>query len=97
MPLRTQTDTLVAELNTAAPLQADDHGLAVHRLEPPLEMLDDIPGNDLGPLLDADGRFEACSLVLSFPLRSISSPPAASSNSKADLRLSAVVERAPGE
>ncbi|MCU0833976.1 MAG: hypothetical protein MUC77_06005, partial [Chromatiaceae bacterium] len=53
-----QLHDLAVQLYADAPAHADDHRLAVHCLEPPLEVLDDVPGHHRQPLLRADHRLE---------------------------------------
>ena len=53
-----QLHQLAVQLHADAPAHADDHRLAVHRLEPLLEVLDDVPGHQRQPLLGADHRLE---------------------------------------
>ena len=61
VPLRSEDDDLAVELDGDAPAHADDHRLAVHRLEPLLEVRDKVGSNQahapVGPDHGLEGRF----------------------------------------
>jgi hypothetical protein len=60
VPLRSQRDDLLVELDADATAHADDHPLPVHRGEAGFEVLDEITGDELQAVLRADDRFELC-------------------------------------
>ena len=49
MPVRTQASQLAVEVDTDAAAHADDHRLAVHGLDAPVEMRDDVLGDEPEP------------------------------------------------
>ena len=58
VPRRAQARQLAVEVDADAPAHADHHRLAVHRLLPALEVLDDVSGDEGDALPGADNRFE---------------------------------------
>ena len=54
VPVRAQPYQLTVQLYADTPAHAHHHRLAVHRLQPLLEVFDDVPGDDLQALLGAD-------------------------------------------
>src|SRR5690606_11506027 len=64
LPLGPQLQDLVVELDAYPPAHAHDHGLAFHRLEALLEVLDDVARHDLQPLLRSHDRLELRPLAL---------------------------------
>ena len=58
MPFRAQLSEGVIQINANSAAHADDHGLAVHRREPALPVLDEIGSHQLHPFLGADQSFE---------------------------------------
>ncbi|HWQ39369.1 MAG TPA: hypothetical protein VNM24_12315 [Burkholderiales bacterium] len=55
---RTELHQLPVQLDADAAAHADDHRLAVHRLAPLLEVLDDVACHELEPPRSADDGFE---------------------------------------
>ncbi len=89
---------LAVQLHADAAAHADDHRLAVHGLEPLLEVLDEVAGRPASRRFSAPTTASSCAhLVLSFSLRSTSSPSVASSNSGSMLRPLGLVERELGQ
>ncbi len=59
-----QSHDLAVQLDADAPAHADDHRLAVHRLQALLEVLDDVLRDELEPLLRSDHGLELRPLAL---------------------------------
>jgi hypothetical protein len=57
-PAGAQPDQLLVQLHADAPAHAHDHRLAVHRLEPGFEMLNDVLRDEPKSLLGADDGLE---------------------------------------
>ena len=58
MPIRTQAHQFTIQVDADAPAHADDHGLAVKGFKAPVEMLNEIPGNEGQTCFGAHHRFE---------------------------------------
>ncbi len=58
MPIRPQRDDGVVQVHADAPAHADDHRLAFHRLEPPLEMRHQVGGHQRHAALRAHQRLQ---------------------------------------
>ena len=64
VPLRAELDDLVVQVDADPPAHADDHALTVDRGESLLEVVDQVLGHELDPLLGPDQRLQACPLAL---------------------------------
>ena len=74
VPRRAQAHQLAVEVDADAPAHADHHRLAVHRLLPALDVLDDVAGDEGDALPGADNRFELRPLRLQL-LAAVEPPP----------------------
>jgi len=68
-PVGTELEEFVVEVHANPAAHADAHRLAVHRFQPPLEVLDQVFGDQLNPFLAAEECFQRGPLDLEFLLR----------------------------
>ena len=64
MPLRPELPDCLVQVHADAPAHADDHCLAIHRFQPAVEVLNEVPRDQREALLCADQRLDGSPLRL---------------------------------